>query len=81
MLFYIMEERLTVREECDCLTSKLVSISERYSMGMQRKVQKVEKNRSIMQSLCESCESQSVDIGDGCLQIGKLEMVPKTFVP
>lgn len=78
---FIMEERLTVREECDCLTSKLVSISERYSMGMQRKVQKVEKIRSIMQSLCESCESQSVDIGDGCLQIGKLEMVPKTFVP
>lgn len=78
---FVMEERLTVGEECDCLTSKLVSISERYSMGMQRKVQKVEKIRSIIQSLCESCESQSVDIGDGCLQIGKLEMVPKTFVP
>lgn len=78
---FVMEERLTVGEECACLTSKLVSISERYSMGMQRKVQKVEKMRSIIQSLCESCESQSVDIGDGCLQIGKLEMVPKTFVP
>lgn len=78
---FTMEERLTAREECDCLTSKLISISERYSMGMQRKVKNVEKIRSIIQSLCESCESQSVDIGDGCLQIGKLEMVPKTFVP
>ena len=78
---FIIEERLTVREECDCLTTKLIFISERYSMGIQRKIWKVEKIRSIIQSLCESCESQSVDIGDGCLQIGKLEMVPKTFVP
>lgn len=78
---FVMEERLTVGEERACLTSKLISISERYSMGMQHKVQKLEKIRSIIQSLCESCESQFVDIGDGCLQIGKLEMVLKTFVP
>lgn len=78
---FVMEERLTVKEECDYLTSKLISISERFSMGIQRKVQKVEKIRPIIQSLCERYESQSVDIGDGCLQIGKLEIVPKTFIP
>lgn len=78
---FVMEEHLTVKEESVFVTSKLIPISERFSMGIQRKVQKVEKIRPIIQSLCERKESHSVDIGDGDLQIGKFEMVPKTFIP
>ena len=78
---FVMEERLTVKERCNDLTTKLLSISQRFSMGIRCRVQKVEKIRAIVQSLCERHESQSVDIGDGTLQIGRLEMVPKTFIP
>lgn len=78
---FVMEERLIVKEECENLTTRLLSISPGFSMGIRRKVQKVEKIRTIIQSLCENWESQFVDIGEGCLQVGKLEMVPKTFVP
>ena len=78
---FVMDERLTVKEECVFVTSKLVPVSERFSMGIQRKMLKVEKVRSFIQTLCEAKEDRSVDIGDGDLQIGRLEMVPKTFVP
>lgn len=78
---FVMEERLTVKERCEDLTTRLLSISPGFSMGIRRKVQKVEKIRTIIQSLCENWESRSVDIGDGCLQIGRFEMVPKTFIP
>lgn len=78
---FVMDERLTVKEECVFVTSKLVPVSERFSMGIQRKMLKVEKVRSFIQTLCEAKEDRSVDIGDGELQIGRLEMVPKTFVP
>lgn len=78
---FVMEERLTVKEGCENLTTRLLSISPEFSMGIRREVQKVEKIRTIIQSLCENWESRSVDIGDGCLQIGRFEMVPKTFIP
>lgn len=77
---FVMEERLTIKEECNFVT-KLISVSKRFSMGIQRKVQEAEKIRPLIQSLCERKERRSVDIGDGELQIGRLEMVPKTFIP
>lgn len=78
---FVMEECLTIKEKCSRVTPKLISISKRFSMGIQRKVQKVEKIRPIIQALCERQESHFVDIGDGNMQIGRLEMVPKTFIP
>lgn len=77
---FVMEEHLAVKEEYSNFP-KLITISENFTMGIKRKIQKVEKIRPIFQSLCESRESRSVNIGDGCLQIGRLEMVPKTFIP
>lgn len=77
---FVMEERPTIKEECNFVT-KLISVSKRFSMGIQRKVQEAKKIRPLIQSLCESKERRSVDIGDGELQIGRLEMVPKTFIP
>lgn len=35
---FVMEERLTVKEECAYLTSKLIPISERFSMGILSKI-------------------------------------------
>lgn len=78
---FVMDERLTVKEECVFVTSELVSVSERFSMGIQRKMLNVKKVRPFIHALCEGKESRSVDFGDGDLQIGRLEMVPKTFIP
>ena len=60
------------------LTDKLIRISERFSMGVLHKVVSTDYAKNIFYSLCES--ENKLDIGNGQIQIGKLEFIPKVFI-
>lgn len=77
---FVFEERLSFQNENRYLTPKPISISDNYSIGIKRRLQNIDEIRPIIKTLCD-CKNQNItDIGEGTLQIGMLEMVPKVFV-
>ena len=77
---FTLEERLTVEESSENLLPKLVSINPVYALGMQRKVLPADAVRELFEQLCTNRTSGKINLGEGELQIGILEGVPKIFV-
>lgn len=77
---FVFDERPVVDKKTENLLDKLMSITDAFSLGIHRKVLPVSEVRIIFELLCNSRNNQEVDIGEGELQIGNLEGVPKTFV-
>ena len=77
---FVFEERLSYRDESRYITPKLISISDKCSIGIKRRVQNINEIRPIVKTLCDCKNENKTDIGEGALQIGKLEAVPKVFV-
>lgn len=76
---FSFEERATVEETSENVGS-FKQITDKYSVGVQKKVFEVSKVRSIFEKLCTGRKKQVIDIGDGDLQVGHLEAVPKVFI-
>ena len=76
---FSFEERAFVEETAENVGS-IEQITGKYSIGVQQKVFEVSKVRSIFEKLCTDREKQVIDIGDGDLQVGHLEAVPKVFI-
>lgn len=76
---FSFEERAFVEEKSKNVGS-FEQITDKYSLGVQQKVFEVSKVRSIFEKLCTGREKQVIDIGDGDLQVGHLEAVPKVFI-
>lgn len=76
---FSFEERAFVEETAENVGS-IEQITGKYSIGVQKKVFEVSKVRSIFKKLCTGREKQVIDIGDGDLQVGHLEAVPKVFI-
>lgn len=77
---FTLEERMTVEETSENLLPKLVSINQEYALGMQRKILHTNALRELFERLCTSRTSRKINLGEGELQIGRLEGVPKIFV-
>lgn len=77
---FTLEERLTVEEISENLLPKLVNINPVYALGIQRKIMHVSAVRELYEQLCINRSSGETNLGEGKLQIGTLEGVPKTFV-
>lgn len=77
---FVFDERTVVKEKTENLLDRLIFITDVFSLGIQRKILPASEVRSIFELLCDSRNNQEVDIGEGKLQIGNLECVPKTFV-
>lgn len=78
---FVFEERLSYRDENRYITPKLIPISDKCSIGIKRRVQNINEIRPIVKTLCDCKDENKTDIGEGTLQIGILEAVPKVFVP
>lgn len=76
---FSFEERAAVEETSENVGS-FKQITDKYSVGVQKKVFEVSKVRSIFEKLCIGRKKQVIDIGDGDLQVGHLEAVPKVFI-
>ena len=76
---FSFEERAAVEETSENVGS-FKQITDKYSVGVQKKVFEVSKVRSIFEKLCTGRKKQVIDIGDGDLQVGHLEAVPKVFI-
>lgn len=76
---FSFEERAFVEEKSKNVGS-FEQITGKYSLGVQQKVFEVSKVRSIFEMLCTDREKWVIDIGDGDLQVGHLEAVPKVFI-
>ena len=76
---FSFEERAFVEEIAENVGS-IEQITGKYSIGVQKKVFEVSKVRSIFEMLCTDREKRVIDIGDGDLQVGHLEAVPKVFI-
>lgn len=76
---FSFEERAAVEETSENVGS-FKQITNKYSVGVQKKVFEVSKVRSIFEKLCTGRKKQVIDIGDGDLQVGHLEAVPKVFI-
>lgn len=76
---FSFEERATVEETSENVGA-FKQITDKYSVGVQKKVFEVSKVRSIFEKLCTGRKKQVIDIGDGDLQVGHLEAVPKVFI-
>ena len=77
---FVFETRPNVEKSSERLLKKLKSITDTYSLGIQRKVLDVSEVRSIFELLCNSRDKKEVDIGDGRLETGYLEGVSKVFI-
>lgn len=77
---FIFEERPALEMTTEYLTDKLIAISDKLSMGISHSVKPINQIDEIFRLLCNAENHNFVDIGEGTLQIGKLEFVPKTFV-
>lgn len=77
---FTLESRPNVKEKSELLLEKLESITDLYSLGIQRKVLGISKVRYIYELLCNSRDKGEIDIGDGILKVGYLEGIPKVFV-
>lgn len=62
---FVFETRPNVEKSSERLLKKLKSITDTYSLGIQRKVLDVSEVRSIFELLCNSRDKKEVDIGDG----------------
>lgn len=76
---FSFEERAAVEETSENVGS-FKQITDKYSVGVHKKVFEVSKVRSIFEKLCTGRKKQVIDIGDGDLQVGHLEAVPKVFI-
>lgn len=76
---FSFEERATVEETSENVGA-FKQITDKYSVGVHKKVFEVSKVRSIFEKLCTGRKKQVIDIGDGDLQVGHLEAVPKVFI-
>lgn len=76
---FSFEERAAVEETSENVGS-FKQITDKYSVGVQKRVFEVSKVRSIFEKLCTGRKKQVIDIGDGDLQVGHLEAVPKVFI-
>lgn len=77
---FVMEERIDFQEENRYLTHRRIKISKNYAMGIHRTVQPAQAARKLVEELGESRAGKRVDIGEGLLETGTLEAVPKVFV-
>ena len=77
---FVFEERIEPEITKEHLTDKLIPISNIFSMGILHSIIPMSKVDEIFKSICNAENSDFVDIGDGTLQIGNLEFVPKVFV-
>lgn len=77
---FTFENRNFVKEKSEYLSGREEKLEGGYLLGIQKKLMKISKVRDIFQLLCDNRKAGKVDIGDGELQIGKLEAVSKVFV-
>lgn len=77
---FVFETRPNVEKSSERFLKKLKSITDTYSLGIQRKVLDVSEVRNIFELLCNSRDKKEVDIGDGRLETGYLEGVSKVFI-
>jgi hypothetical protein len=77
---FVFEERLSYRNENRYITPKLIPLSDNCSIGIKRRMLNINEIRPIVKTLCDCRDEGKTDIGEGTLQIGILEVVPKVFV-
>lgn len=78
---FSMEERVRCESRKVNILPKLISVGDGLSLGIGRRIMSVEEANEVYQSLKVSTETSVVDIGDGSLEIGRLEEIPAVFVP
>lgn len=77
---FVMEERPATEKGQTYLTDKPVKLSERFSLGCQRKIMDLESVRKSYCALSERTDG-SCNIGDGDLTVGRLKQLNKIFIP
>lgn len=75
---FVFEERESLIEQSYNLTSSLIRISDRFSMGCHRRIIHIDNIKEYYRALMNA--KNEVDIGSGILSIGKLEKVNKIFI-
>lgn len=77
---FVFDEQIKPEMTSEYLTSQLITISRRFSMGISHDIYPVEKIVEIFWRLNDLEDKSYVNIGKGDIQVGKLEFVPKVFV-
>ena len=78
---FVFDERFAPDYKKSFLTKKLISISDSISVGIICDVISIEDAATYYETLCDNLENNTVDIGQGTLNKGPCEFVPKVFVP
>ncbi len=78
---FSMEERVRCESRKVDILPKLVAVGDELSLGIVRRIMPVEEVNEVYRKLKASVDTSVVDIGDGSLEIGRLEEIPAVFVP
>ena len=77
----VLEERVRPEAVTEYITPALIALSGNVSMGIKRRVCPLDEIAQIVAVLSQAEGESVIDIGDGALATGKLEAVPKRFIP
>lgn len=77
----VFEERFHWKDTVENMMPKLAVVTDKVSLGGRRRVVGLDSGEAVYDALCAALSGGNVDIGDGELKIGRLEWVPKVFVP
>lgn len=78
---FVFDERLHPENSREYLNSKPIALTKALNLGCIRKVITLPEAEQVFGTLCQALPGGVVDIGDGALQVGHMEMPSRVFVP
>jgi len=78
---FSMEERVDTEFRSGFLTPSLLGVTKDCSLGISQRVIQLDDAEECLRKLQKVDGKRSIDIGEGELVVGKLEVVPPVFVP